>query len=46
MALQEAGYTYLDGLFEDTNLCAFHAKCVTFMAEDIQLACRICIEHI
>jgi len=25
-ALQEAGEAYLVGLFEDTNLCAIHAK--------------------
>jgi len=29
MALQEAGEAYLVGLFEDTNLCAIHAKRVT-----------------
>ncbi|TXG53038.1 hypothetical protein EZV62_022207 [Acer yangbiense] len=32
---------YLVGLFEDTNLCAIHAKRVTIMPEDIQLARRI-----
>ncbi|KAG4938910.1 hypothetical protein JHK82_044652 [Glycine max] len=32
---------YLVGLFEDTNLCAIHAKRVTIMPKDIQLACRI-----
>ncbi|CAG5092704.1 Similar to Histone H3 [Cotesia congregata] len=26
MALQEASEAYLVGLFEDTNLCAIHAK--------------------
>ena len=31
----------LVGLFEDTNLCAIHAKRVTIMAKDIQLARRI-----
>ena len=40
-ALQEAGEAYLVGLFEDTNLCAIHAKRVTIMPKDIQLACRI-----
>ena len=29
MALQEASESYLVGLFEDTNLCAIHAKRVT-----------------
>ena len=32
---------YLVGLFEDTNLCAIHAKRVTIMPKDIQLARRI-----
>uniref|UniRef100_A0A803JJE6 Core Histone H2A/H2B/H3 domain-containing protein n=1 Tax=Xenopus tropicalis TaxID=8364 RepID=A0A803JJE6_XENTR len=41
MALQEASEAYLVGLFEDTNLCAIHAKRVTIMPKDIQLApCR------
>nr|XP_001096527.2 histone H3.3-like [Macaca mulatta] len=40
-ALQEASEPYLVGLFEDTNLCAIHAKRVTIMPKDIQLACRI-----
>ena len=31
MALQEASEAYLVGLFEDTNLCAIHAKRVTIM---------------
>ncbi|KAJ0170172.1 hypothetical protein K1T71_014100 [Dendrolimus kikuchii] len=29
------------GLFEDTNLCAIHAKRVTIMPKDIQLARRV-----
>ena len=41
MALQEAAEAYLFGLFEDTNLCAIHAKRVTIMLKDIQLARRI-----
>ena len=41
MALQEAAEAYLVGLFEDTNLCAIHAKQVTIMPKDIQLARRI-----
>ena len=47
----EAAYTlqctsedYLVRLFEDSNLCAIHAKCVTIMPKDIQLARRICGE--
>ncbi len=41
LALQEASEAYLVGLFEDTNLCAIHAKRVTIMPRDIQLARRI-----
>ena len=41
LALQEASEAYLIGLFEDTNLCAIHAKRVTIMPKDIQLARRI-----
>ena len=40
-ALQEAAEAYLVGLFEDTNLCAIHAKRVTIMPKDLQLARRI-----
>lgn len=40
-ALQEACESYLVGVFEDTNLCAIHAKRVTIMPKDIQLARRI-----
>ena len=36
-ASQEASEVYLVGLFEDTNLCAIHARRVTIMPEDIQL---------
>ena len=45
LALQEAAEAYLVGLMEDTNLCAIHAKRVTIMAKDIQLARRICGER-
>ena len=40
-ALQDAAEAYLVGLFKDTNLCAIHAKRVTIMLKDIQLAQRI-----
>lgn len=40
-ALQEASEAYLVRLFEDTNLCAIHAKRVTIMTKDIQLARRL-----
>jgi histone H3 len=40
-ALQQAAEAYLVGLFEDTNLCAIHAKRVTIMPKDIALARRI-----
>ena len=41
MANQEAAEAYLVGLFEDTNLCAIHAKRVTVMPKDMQLTRRI-----
>jgi histone H3 len=41
LALQEAAEAFLVGLFEDTNLCALHAKRVTIMPKDMQLARRI-----
>ena len=41
LCLQEAAKAYLVGLLEDTNLCAIHAKRVTIMPRDIQLARRI-----
>ena len=40
-SLQEAAEAYLVGLFEDSNLCATHAKRVTIMPKDVQLARRI-----
>ena len=36
--LQEAAEAYLVALFEGTNLCAIHAKHVTIMPKDVQLA--------
>jgi histone H3 len=41
LALQEAAEAYHVGVFEDTNLCAIHAKRVTIMPKDIQLTRRI-----
>lgn len=41
LALQEAAEAYMVSLFEDTNLCAIHAKRVTIMSKDLQLAKRI-----
>ena len=41
LALQEAAEAYLVSLFEDTNLAAIHAKRVTIMTRDLQLAKRI-----
>ena len=41
MALQEAAEVYLVRLFDDTNLCTIHAKRVTIMPKDMQLARRI-----
>lgn len=40
-ALQESVESYLVSLFEDTNLCAIHAKRVTIQSKDIQLARRL-----
>ena len=41
LALHEASEAYLVGLFEDTNLCAFHARRITIMPKDMRLARRI-----
>ena len=38
LALQESTEAYLVGLLEDSNLCAIHAKRVTIMPKDMQLA--------
>ena len=37
-ALQEAAEAYLVELFEDTNKCTIHAKRVTILPKDMQLA--------
>ena len=41
LALQESVEAYIVSLFEDTNLCAIHAKRVTIMPKDMELARRI-----
>ena len=41
LALQEASEAYLVGVFEDTNLCAIHAKRATIFKKDMDLARRI-----
>mmetsp|Transcript_2360 Transcript_2360/g.5576 ORF Transcript_2360/g.5576 Transcript_2360/m.5576 type:complete len:151 (-) Transcript_2360:69-521(-) len=41
LALQEATEAYMVGLFEDTNLAAIHARRVTIMPKDMQLALRL-----
>lgn len=41
VAIQEAAEDYIVHLFEDTNLCAIHAKRVTIMPRDLQLARRL-----
>ena len=43
--LQEAAEAYLVGLFEDSNLCAIHARRVTIMPRDVELTRRICGER-
>ena len=40
-ALQEAAEAYVVALFEDTNLAAIHAKRVTILPRDMQLARRV-----
>ena len=41
LALQESMEDFMVHLFEDCNLCAIHAKRVTIMPKDLQLARRI-----
>ena len=41
LALQEAAEAYLISLFEDTQLCAVHARRITILPKDLQLARRI-----
>lgn len=40
-ALQEAAEMYVTQLFEDSNLCAFHAKRITVQPPDMKLALTI-----
>ena len=40
-ALQEASEAYLVGLLEDSQLCSFHARRITLMKRDVELARRI-----
>nr|WIM49692.1 centromere-specific histone H3 variant [Allium cepa] len=41
LAIQEAAEFFIINLLEEANLCAIHAKRVTLMQKDIQLARRI-----
>ncbi|KAI4138726.1 MAG: hypothetical protein LQ341_004530 [Variospora aurantia] len=40
-ALQESCEAFMVHLFEDTNLCAIHAKRITIQQKDVQLARRL-----
>lgn len=40
-AIQEAAESYMISVFEDTQLCAIHAKRVTAMEQDMKLTMRI-----
>ena len=44
--LQEAAEAYVVSLMEDTNLCTIHAKRVTIMPKDAQVAHHIQGEHL
>ena len=46
ICLQEAAEAYMVSLLEDANLCTIHAKRVTIMPKDVQLARRIRGEHL
>ena len=45
MAIQEASEHYLVRLFEDTNLCAIHARRVTIQPKDMFLVRSIVAEN-
>ena len=40
-ALQEASEAYIVNIFQDTGLCAIHAKRCTIMLKDLTLARRL-----
>ena len=40
LALQEAAESHLVGVFQDTQICAIHARRVTAMPKDMALARR------
>ena len=44
-ALQKAAENFIVGLFEDVNLLAIHARCVSIMLRDIHLALCIRGDH-
>ena len=44
--LQEVAEYYLVSLLEDANLCVIHAKHITIMPKDNQVACHIHGEHL
>ena len=46
ICMQEAAEAYIVGLMEDVTLCTIHAKLVTMMPKDIQLAHHIRGEHL
>ena len=41
LALHEAAKAYLVWLFEDSNPCIIHTKCITIMPKDVQLTQKI-----
>ncbi len=41
LAMQESVEAFSIGIFEDTNLCAIHAKRVAIMPKDMQLLLQI-----
>jgi histone H3 len=41
LAMHESVEAFSVGLFDDANLCAIHARRVTFMPKDMQLALRM-----